>query len=74
MNLASAKAQRPPGLKGLPLFGNLLDVSRDILGYYEEWSRQLPSDGTATSKDTYHGSHIFLSAAGRASVSAIDSH
>jgi cytochrome P450 len=40
MKLSSASARRPPGPKGLPLFGNLLDLSRDILRYYDEWSRQ----------------------------------
>jgi cytochrome P450 len=32
--------RRPPGPKGLPILGNLLDFSRDVLRYYGEWSRQ----------------------------------
>ena len=32
--------RRPPGPKGLPLIGNLLEFRRDILGYYGEWARQ----------------------------------
>jgi hypothetical protein len=32
--------RRPPGPKGLPFLGYLLDFSRDVLGYYIEWSRQ----------------------------------
>ena len=31
--------RRPPGPKGLPLLGNMLEFSRDILRYYSEWSR-----------------------------------
>ena len=30
----------PPGPKGLPFLGNLLDFRRDALRYYSEWSRQ----------------------------------
>src|SRR3954453_14375297 len=30
----------PPGPKGLPLLGNLLEFRRDALRYYSEWSRQ----------------------------------
>jgi cytochrome P450 len=33
-------ARRPPGPRGLPLLGNLLEFNRDVLRYYEEWSRQ----------------------------------
>lgn len=33
-------ARRPPGPKGLPLLGNLLEFGRDVLHYYGEWSRQ----------------------------------
>src|SRR5262245_4939391 len=29
----------PPGPKGVPFFGNLLDFRRDILGFYERWTR-----------------------------------
>ena len=29
----------PPGPKGVPLLGNLLDFRRDVLGYYEQWTR-----------------------------------
>jgi cytochrome P450 len=36
---ASGAKRRPPGPKGLPLLGNLLDFSRDVLRYYEEWTR-----------------------------------
>ena len=32
--------KRPPGPKGLPFLGNLLDFSRDVLRYYREWARQ----------------------------------
>jgi cytochrome P450 len=28
----------PPGPKGVPFFGNLLDFRRDILGFYERWT------------------------------------
>jgi cytochrome P450 len=31
--------RRPPGPKGLPLLGNLLEFRRDLLRYYLEWSR-----------------------------------
>ena len=31
--------RRPPGPKGLPLLGNMLEFSRDVLRYYVEWSR-----------------------------------
>jgi cytochrome P450 len=31
---------RPPGPKGLPFLGNLLDFSRDVLRYYREWAQQ----------------------------------
>jgi cytochrome P450 len=37
---ARGAAARPPGPKGLPILGNLLDFSRDVLRYYGEWSRQ----------------------------------
>ena len=30
----------PPGPKGLPFLGNLLEFRRDALRYYSEWSRQ----------------------------------
>ena len=32
--------RRPPGPKGVPFLGNLLDFRRDILRYYAEWARQ----------------------------------
>ena len=32
-------ARLPPGPRGLPFLGNLLDFSRDVLRYYSEWSR-----------------------------------
>jgi cytochrome P450 len=32
--------RRPPGPPGLPLLGNLLEFGRDVLRYYDEWSRQ----------------------------------
>jgi hypothetical protein len=32
--------KRPPGPKGLPFLGNLLDFSRDVLRYYLEWAQQ----------------------------------
>jgi cytochrome P450 len=32
-------ARRPPGPKGLPLLGNLLEFRRDLLRYYLEWAR-----------------------------------
>src|SRR3954466_8442322 len=32
--------RRPPGPKGLPFLGNLLEFRRDALRYYSEWSRQ----------------------------------
>ena len=31
---------RPPGPRGLPFLGNMLEFNRDVLRYYEEWSRQ----------------------------------
>ena len=31
--------RRPPGPKGLPLLGNMLEFRRDLLRYYLEWSR-----------------------------------
>src|SRR5687767_11125228 len=31
--------RRPPGPKGLPLLGNLLEFRRNLLRYYLEWSR-----------------------------------
>lgn len=31
--------RRPPGPKGLPLLGNMLEFRRDVLRYYSEWSR-----------------------------------
>jgi cytochrome P450 len=34
-----AARRRPPGPKGLPFLGNLLDFGRDVLRYYAEWSR-----------------------------------
>jgi cytochrome P450 len=33
-------ARQPPGPKGLPLLGNLVDFSRDVLGSYDKWARQ----------------------------------
>jgi cytochrome P450 len=33
-------ARRPPGPKGLPFLGNLLEFSRDVLRYYGEWARE----------------------------------
>lgn len=33
-------ACRPPGPRGLPLLGNLPEFSRDVLGYYRQWSQQ----------------------------------
>jgi cytochrome P450 len=33
-------SHQPPGPKGLPLLGNLVDIGRDVLRYYDEWSRQ----------------------------------
>ena len=35
----STAARRPPGPKGLPLLGNMLEFRRDLLRYYLEWSR-----------------------------------
>ena len=32
--------RRPPGPKGLPFLGNLLEFGRDVLRYYAEWSRE----------------------------------
>ena len=32
--------RRPPGPKGMPFLGNLLDFRRDVLRYYSEWARQ----------------------------------
>jgi cytochrome P450 len=37
---SSAALCRPPGPKGLPLLGNLVDIARDVLRFYDEWSRQ----------------------------------
>jgi cytochrome P450 len=31
--------RRPPGPKGLPILGSLLEFRRDLLGYYLEWAR-----------------------------------
>jgi cytochrome P450 len=36
---AAAPVRRPPGPKGLPVLGNMLDFSRDVLRYYIEWAR-----------------------------------
>src|SRR5262245_37517080 len=36
---AAVPVRRPPGPKGLPVLGNMLDFSRDVLRYYIEWSR-----------------------------------
>jgi cytochrome P450 len=33
-------AKRPPGPKGLPLLGNMLEFNRDVLRYYNEWARE----------------------------------
>jgi cytochrome P450 len=38
-SVAPGSKRRPPGPKGLPLLGNLLDFSRDVLRYYQEWTR-----------------------------------
>jgi cytochrome P450 len=35
----TSATRRPPGPKGLPLLGNLLEFRRDTLRYYEEWAR-----------------------------------
>jgi cytochrome P450 len=32
--------RRAPGPTGLPFLGNLLEFNRDVLRYYDEWSRQ----------------------------------
>src|SRR5262245_24383518 len=32
-------AKHPPGPKGLPLLGSMLEFNRDVLRYYIEWSR-----------------------------------
>ena len=34
----TSATRRPPGPKGLPLLGNLLEFRRDLLRYYLEWS------------------------------------
>jgi cytochrome P450 len=36
----SAGGRRPPGPKGLPILGNLLEIGRDVLGYYVQWVQQ----------------------------------
>jgi cytochrome P450 len=36
----TSTTRRPPGPKGLPLLGNLLEFRRDVLRYYLEWSRE----------------------------------
>jgi cytochrome P450 len=36
----TSATRRPPGPKGLPLLGNLLEFRRDVLRYYLEWSRE----------------------------------
>jgi cytochrome P450 len=35
----TSATRRPPGPKGLPLLGNLLEFRRDVLRYYVDWAR-----------------------------------
>src|SRR5262245_16319822 len=35
-----SSAKQPPGPKGRPFLGNMLEFSRDVLRYYIEWSRE----------------------------------